>query len=272
MLEVECTEEGVVALRSITGLQLSNHADLVALGRARGFRYLYEVSLHSDSSIAMEGLPPVEELRRKFAACFVAGPKRKRFVTSALPGVEPIGPHSVLLLEADERWAQGKGIGRWMGEFGLVHRIKSSSPPRHTLPVDGVRNMATFSLFVVFIILVSLKIVSLDYGGVITILLLLVMKSLDYRQLMAALGDKASILLIVAGTLPFGTSLQRTGVVELFANAVVQLSVPMGSLGILATIYVTAFILSSLFNNTATVVLLIPIVVSVAEKEPSVGI
>jgi di/tricarboxylate transporter len=77
--------------------------------------------------------------------------------------------------------------------------------------------------------------------------------------------DWKTIVLIV-GMLPFSIALERTGGVELAADAVMRLVGGAGTYAILATLFAMTSILGMFISNTATAVLMAPIAISVAEE------
>ena len=115
-----------------------------------------------------------------------------------------------------------------------------------------------------------MKVGKLDYGGALLILYLLLIRALTYEQLFRAF--KTNILLTIAGALSLGVALKNSGVVSLIANALVAVGAPLGPVGIIAVVYVGAVFISMFFNNSATVAILGPMLVSVAEKDEAVSI
>jgi di/tricarboxylate transporter len=73
-------------------------------------------------------------------------------------------------------------------------------------------------------------------------------------------------LIMIVGMLPFALALDRTGGVDLAANAVVALVGEAGPYAILALLYLVTVVLGLFIVNTANAVLLIPIALAVAEE------
>ncbi len=73
-------------------------------------------------------------------------------------------------------------------------------------------------------------------------------------------------LIMIVGMLPFALALDRTGGVDLAANAVVALVGGAGPYATLALLYLVTVVLGLFIVNTANAVLLIPIALAVAEE------
>jgi di/tricarboxylate transporter len=76
--------------------------------------------------------------------------------------------------------------------------------------------------------------------------------------------DWKTIVLIV-GMLPFSTALQRTGGVDLAADALRALTSGAGTHAVLATLFAITALLGMFISNTATAVLMAPVAVAVAK-------
>lgn len=76
--------------------------------------------------------------------------------------------------------------------------------------------------------------------------------------------DWKTIVLIV-GMLPFSTALERTGGVELGANALHAATATMGPSGILAGVFAMTVVLSLFISNTATALLMAPVAIAIAD-------
>jgi di/tricarboxylate transporter len=77
--------------------------------------------------------------------------------------------------------------------------------------------------------------------------------------------DWKTIVLIV-GMLPFSIALERTGGVDLAADALMSLVGGMGPRAILATLFAITALLGMFISNTATAVLMAPIALSIADE------
>lgn len=72
-------------------------------------------------------------------------------------------------------------------------------------------------------------------------------------------------LLLIVGMIPFSLALERTGGVDLAADALLDLLGAGSPRLILATIYVVCMVLGMFISNVATAILMAPIAITVAE-------
>lgn len=75
-----------------------------------------------------------------------------------------------------------------------------------------------------------------------------------------------STVVLIAAMLPMSTAMEVTGGAEFLANALVQTLGSVGPLAVLAGVFILTALLSQVMSNTATVVLLAPIVMQTAQQ------
>ncbi len=75
-----------------------------------------------------------------------------------------------------------------------------------------------------------------------------------------------STVVLIAAMLPMSTAMEVTGGAEFLANSLVQTLGSIGPLAILAGVFILTALLSQVMSNTATVVLLAPIVMQTAQQ------
>jgi di/tricarboxylate transporter len=73
-------------------------------------------------------------------------------------------------------------------------------------------------------------------------------------------------LVLIVGMLPFSIALERTGGVDLAANALRSLTSGAGTYGVLPTLFVVTALLGMFISNTATAVLMAPVAFAVAKE------
>merc|ERR1719503_403149 len=83
---------------------------------------------------------------------------------------------------------------------------------------------------------------------------------------------KPSILLTIVGALAMGTALSRSGVIDVISDRLVAIAEPAGFAGLAVVVYVVAVFLSMFINNSATVAILSPMLVSIADRDSSVKV
>jgi di/tricarboxylate transporter len=73
------------------------------------------------------------------------------------------------------------------------------------------------------------------------------------------------VLVAIAAAFATGAALQETGVARVFGETLVSLARPLGSLGILAGVYVSAAVLTELITNNAAAAIMFPFAVATAQ-------
>jgi len=74
------------------------------------------------------------------------------------------------------------------------------------------------------------------------------------------------VILLLAGVLPLGLALEKTGGAVWLANIAVYAADYVPSLGVLAIFYLISMVLTEFISNNATVVILVPVGIATAEK------
>jgi di/tricarboxylate transporter len=130
------------------------------------------------------------------------------------------------------------------------------------LPVAGKAPHALFCLAVVVVLMVTGLVPNVQ-AALIGCLLMgalgIIGLESGYRSI-----DWKTIVLIV-GMLPFSIALQRTGGVELGADALMTVTASLGPRGVLACLFVITALLGLFISNTATAVLMAPVAIAVAD-------
>lgn len=120
---------------------------------------------------------------------------------------------------------------------------------------------------VILITLVTFSLVELHIGGILFLMVLLFTRALTVSQLLEAMKPK--ILLTIAGALALGTALENAGIVNYIAQV---LLLAKGTVAITCVIYAISVFLSMFINNSATIAILAPMLISIAEKDDSLRI
>ncbi len=74
------------------------------------------------------------------------------------------------------------------------------------------------------------------------------------------------ILILIAGTISLGLAMEKTGLAELIAEIIVSQTSFLGHTAIIASLYLLTTTLTACISNTATAVLLTPIVINLASN------
>jgi len=160
-------------------------------------------------------------------------------------------------------------IGPWKAierlepdETGLVI-LNLPAEIDHVLPVAGKAPQAIFSLVLVVVLMVS-GIVPNVQAALIGCLLMGALGCIDLNSGYRSIDWKTIVLIV--GMLPFSIALQRTGGVELGANALMAFTSELGTHGVLACLFAVTALLGLFISNTATAVLMAPVAIAIAVK------
>jgi di/tricarboxylate transporter len=94
--------------------------------------------------------------------------------------------------------------------------------------------------------------------------LMLLTRCLRFRGAIRSLDS--SVLLMIAGTLPLGLAMEKTGMADLLARTVLGTAQNLGPSALIGALYLVTSILTAFLSNTATAVLLAPIVIKLAAE------
>jgi di/tricarboxylate transporter len=72
------------------------------------------------------------------------------------------------------------------------------------------------------------------------------------------------VIVLLGSILPLGLAMQKTGAAQLIADALLQVTAPLGLIGMLAAFYLMTSLLTEIISNNATAVVLVPIAVATA--------
>lgn len=136
--------------------------------------------------------------------------------------------------------------------------------PRELLEHHGTPKQAAIALLIMvgMLILITLEILPAVTAVLLAAIAMVLTRCLTMEDAYTAMNWASVVLL--AGTLPLATALQKTGGVQLIAG---QLTASLGQLGphaLLAGFFVLTSVLSQFISNTATTVLLAPIALQAA--------
>ena len=91
---------------------------------------------------------------------------------------------------------------------------------------------------------------------------MLLTRCLRIRGAIAAL--ESSVLLLLAGAIPLGIAMQKTGMAEALARSIVHSAQGFGPMALVGSVYLVTSLLTAFLTNNATAVLLTPIILEIA--------
>jgi di/tricarboxylate transporter len=130
------------------------------------------------------------------------------------------------------------------------------------LPVPGKALHAVLSLALVVVLMVW-GIVPNVQAALIGCLLMGLLGCIDLNSAYRSIDWKTIVLIV--GMLPFSLALQRTGGVDLMADALMRVIASAGDHAVLASLFVITAMLGLFISNTATAVLMAPVALAIAK-------
>lgn len=131
------------------------------------------------------------------------------------------------------------------------------------LPVQGKAWQAVGCLLVVVVLMVSGWVPNVQ-AAFIGCLLMGLTGCIDIGSAYRSISWKTIVLIV--GMLPFSIALQRTGGVEIAADALTRLTSGSGTYVVLGSLFAITALLGLFISNTATAVLMAPVAIAVAKE------
>jgi len=160
-------------------------------------------------------------------------------------------------------------IGRWK-EIDRLHSATSDvlvlnlpTELEDVVPVAGKAPHALFCLVLMVTLMVS-GVVPNVQAALIACLLMGALGCMDLESAYRSIHWKTLVLIV--GMLPFSIALQKTGGVDLAADALMAIIGGAGTYGVLASLFAVTALLGLFISNTATAVLMAPVALAVADE------
>ena len=158
----------------------------------------------------------------------------------------------VLLIDAPANAVEALRVDR-----GLIVLDEREQPK-----VDVPRAVASAAIMAVAIGIAALGWLPIVASALLGCLALVVFRLLDPDEAYAAIDWR--VILLLAGIIPLGIALQKTGGAAMAADAILGVLGPYGPLATLAAIYLMTSILTEFMSNNASAVLVVPIALATA--------
>lgn len=141
-------------------------------------------------------------------------------------------------------------------EFLILEEIEDEFDPEKTRYAIGIA--------VLVIGLAALNIVPIVVSALIGVFLMFATRCLRTQEVYESVNW--DIIFLLAGVIPLGIAMQKSGGADLIANTLITFSDNASPIILLGTFYLITTLLTEIISNNAAVVLLIPIAASVATK------
>ncbi|MFO0872363.1 MAG: SLC13 family permease [Phycisphaerales bacterium] len=243
----------IEAIRTRFGLEALPLAGAYFNDRAQDIG-MAEVIVPADSPLV--GKTVVESGFRTRTGLTVIGLRRGRTANERKPSEEKLRVGDTLLVVG--RW---KKIERLQPDEAGVLVITLPTELDEVLPVPGKALHAVLCLALVIGLMVS-GIVPNVQAALIGCLLMGALGCVDLASAYRSINWKTIVLIV--GMLPFSMALERTGGVDLGADALMTVTSGAGAHVVLAALFAITALLGMFISNTATAVLMAPVAIALA--------
>ncbi len=156
-----------------------------------------------------------------------------------------------------------KAIDRLRLHAGDLLVLNLPAERAEVLAVPGRTWHALFCLILMIVLMVS-GVVPNVQAALIACLVMGLLRCVDLDSAYRSIHWKSLVLIV--GMLPFSLALQRTGGVDLAADALMSLIGGAGTHAVLACLFVVTAVLGLFISNTATAVLMAPVALAIAKE------
>ncbi|SKA85595.1 Di-and tricarboxylate transporter [Prosthecobacter debontii] len=152
-----------------------------------------------------------------------------------------------------------EGIDRLRSEEGLLilNELESSSLHRHKAPF-------AFFVMAMVVALAALEVLPILVCALLGVLALLIFRNLRPDQAYAAVDWR--VLVMLAGILPLGVAMQKTGAAQAVADFALNFAGKDSPTSMLAALYLVTAILTECMSNNGAAVLMAPIAITTAHS------
>lgn len=211
---------------------------------------LAEVLVAADSSLIDRTLADIQ-FHRRYNAIVLGIQRRQGTVREKLNSVRLEFGDALLLLGPKEELARLRG-GR---NFLLLEQVEEPALRRGKIPL-------AVGIIAAVVALAALNIMPILVSSILGCIALVVTRCLTLEEAYQAIDWK--VIFLLAGVLPLGMAMEKSGAAQLLAQSTLGLAGPFGPVAVLAMLYLLTAMLTEFMSNNATAVLMSPIAISTA--------
>lgn len=213
---------------------------------------LAEVLVAPSSNLIDHTLAGVD-FRRRYNAVVLAIQARQQTVRTRLNQVRLRFGDALLLLSPKEELARLRADP----DFLVLEQVDEPALRRDRIPI-------ALGIIGAVVALASFNVMPILVSAIVGCIALVVSRCLTLDEAYAAIDWK--VILMLAGVLPLGLAMEKSGAAQLLAQSALGLVGSLGPLAVLAVLYLLTAALTEFVSNNATAVLLAPIAISTADK------
>lgn len=191
------------------------------------------------------------DFRRQFAAIVLAIHRHGEVLRDKLNAVRLQAGDALLLISAREDAARLRANPNFL----VLDRVEETALRRRKAPV-------ALLVLAAVVAVAALNIMPIVVAALLGCMALILTRCLTLDEAYAAVDWKVIVLL--AGVLPLGLALEKTGTAQLLADQSLNLVGWFGPMGALAVVYIVTLVLTEIMSNTAAAAMMVPIALSTA--------
>ncbi len=191
------------------------------------------------------------DFRRRYEAIVLAIRARQQTVNEKLNQVRLQFGDALLLLGPKQYLARLRGDPNFL----VLEAVEEPSLRRSKIPI-------ALGIIVAVVALATLKVMPILVASIIGCIALVVSRCLTLEEAYGAIDWK--VIFLLAGVLPLGWVLEKSGAALLLTQMTLGVAGPLGPVGVLAVLYLLTAVLTEFMSNNATAVLMAPIAISTA--------
>jgi di/tricarboxylate transporter len=215
-----------------------------------GERRLVEVLVRPGTPLVSKTLATLN-FEQRYEAAVLAIRHRREVIHERMDSVPLDGGDSLLVLASPATFDQLSSDPRFV--VGEVEELPFMRPEKTPLALGIIGAVVGLAAFEVLPILVS------SLGGVAAMIATGCLRPNEVYE-----AVDWSVIFLLAGMIPLGTALQRTGGAEYLAGQIVAVSEALPVLAVLFLFYLFTALITEVISNNASVVLMIPVAVDTA--------
>lgn len=212
-----------------------------------------EIVVTHNSSLLKKTLKE-ENFRAKYDATAIAIHRNGERIEGKMGGIQLKAGDTLLLLTG----ADFKQLVTQTNDFYTI------SKPREIKRLGRFKTGLLVGGTLLVLLLSALKVTSLFMGLLVLMSILIAFKITTPKKMGKSVDFQLG--LIIAMALALGLAMMKTGVAESLAQGVIYLFIPLGSIGLLAGIYLITTLLAAFITNVAAVALIFPISLTLANE------
>jgi di/tricarboxylate transporter len=240
----------VLKFKAADGLEIAPEFKLAdETLRARDLR-LTELLVAPNSRLAGRTLKELE-FRQHYEGIVLAIHRHGETLREKLNAVRLQAGDALLVISSREHANQLRG----KPEFLVLDRFEEPALRRRKAPV-------ALLILAGVVALAAVNVMPIVVAALLGCMALVLTRCLTLDEAYGAIDWKVIVLL--AGVLPLGLALEKTGTAKLLAEQTLPLVGWLGPVGALAVVYVVTLVLTEIMSNTAAAAMMVPIGISTA--------